>query len=420
MDKFVIKGGRKLSGRLRVGGSKNSVLPILAASILADKGESIIHDVPDLRDIDIILKVLEALGCRIDWNRKERTVVINAENLSDHVAPYELVRQMRASFLVLGPLLARLGKAMVSLPGGCSLGQRPVDLHLKGFRKLGAKISEDKGYVLAECDRLNGGVFCFDRPSHTGTENVMMGAVTASGTTTIVNAAMDPEVVDVAEFLNSMGASIEGAGTPTITIKGVKKLTAVEHNPIPDRLVVGTIMAAVAAAGGEVTIENVVPSHLGIVIEKFSEMGCVINSDHNRLTIKAPERLGAVDMITIPYPGFPTDLQACLMAMATLAEGTSHIRETVFEDRFSHSMELIRLGAKITISGDTATINGVGGLSGTTVMASDIRAGASMVVAGLAAEGETQVRRVYHVDRGYEHIEDMLSGLGADIKREKE
>jgi UDP-N-acetylglucosamine 1-carboxyvinyltransferase len=420
MDKFIILGGRRLSGSYRIGGSKNSVLPILAASILVEKGETIIHDVPNLKDVDIILQLLESVGCKVKWEKRERTVIIDAQNLSDYVAPYDLVRQMRASFLILGPLLARLGKAKVSLPGGCSLGQRPVDLHLKGFKKLGARISEDSGYVMAECDRLDGGLFCFDRPSHTGTENIMMGAVTATGTTTIINAAMDPEVVDLADFLNKMGASIEGDGTATITIKGVKKLSAIEHTPIPDRLVGGTIMAAVAAAGGEVTIENIVPSHLGIVIQKFTEMGCVMDINGGRLTLKTPKRLNAVDIITIPYPGFPTDLQACFMSMAVISQGTSHIRETVFEDRFSHAMELIRLGAKMTISGDTATVEGVDHLSGATVMASDIRAGAGMVIAGLAAEGETQVRRIYHVDRGYEALDEGLTALGAEIKREKE
>jgi len=356
----------------------------------------------------------------VDWNKDAKTVTVNAENLTDYVAPYELVRQMRASFLVLGPMLARMGKAKVSLPGGCSLGQRPVDLHLKGFQKLGATVKEEGGYVVAECDRLDGGVFCFDRPSHTGTENIMTGAVTASGTTTIINAAMDPEVVDVADFLNKMGASIDGAGTATITIKGVKKLTAVEHNPIPDRLVVGTFMAAAAATGGEITIENANSSHLGIVLQKFIEMGCEISVNGSRLSIKAPKRLNCFDLITISYPGFPTDLQACFMVLATIAKGTCHVRETIFEDRFSHTMELIRLGAKVNISGDSAVIEGVNKLSGTTVMASDIRAGAAMVIAGLAAQGETTVRRIYHVDRGYEQIEDALVSLGADIKREKE
>jgi UDP-N-acetylglucosamine 1-carboxyvinyltransferase len=420
MDKFIIQGGRRLSGSYRIGGSKNSVLPILAASILVEKGETIIHDVPNLKDVDIILQLLKSVGCKVKWEKKERTVVINAQSLSDYVAPYDLVRQMRASFLILGPLLARLGKAKVSLPGGCSLGQRPVDLHLKGFKKLGARISEDSGYVMAECNRLDGGLFCFDRPSHTGTENIMMGAVTATGTTTIINAAMDPEVVDLADFLNKMGASIEGAGTATVTIKGVKKLSAIEHTPIPDRLVGGTIMAAVAAAGGEVKIENIVPAHLGIVLQKFAEMGCVMDINGRRLTLKTPKRLDAVDIITIPYPGFPTDLQACFMSMAVISQGTSRIRETVFEDRFSHAMELIRLGAKVTISGDTATVEGVDHLCGATVMASDIRAGAGMVIAGLAAEGETQVRRIYHVDRGYEALDEGLMALGAEIKREKE
>lgn len=420
MDRFMIRGGRPLSGRVRVSASKNSVLPILAAAILADKGESIIHDIPNLRDIDIILKLLEAVGCKIDWNRNDKVVTINAENLNDYVAPYELVRQMRASFLVLGPLLARMGKAKVSLPGGCSLGQRPVDLHIKGFRKLGAKVTEDAGYVMAECDRLDGGIFCFDRPSHTGTENIMMGAVTASGTTTIINAAMDPEVVDLAQFLNSMGASVEGAGTPTITIKGVKKLTAIEHTPIPDRLVAGTYMTCVAACGGQAELENVSAEHLGIVVQKFIEMGCEINVNHSRLTIKAPKRLRGVEIITIPYPGFPTDLQACFMTLAVVAEGMSRVRETVFEDRFSHTMELIRLGAKITIAGDTAAIEGVPRLTGTTVMASDIRAGAALVAAGLAAEGETVIKRIYHIDRGYENLEDNIRELGGDMVREQE
>jgi len=420
MDAFVINGGRELTGSLRVGGAKNSVLPILAASILADQGESIIHDVPDLRDTNIILQLLEAIGCKVNWNKADRIVRINAENLTDYVAPYDLVKKMRASFLVLGPMLARMGKAKVSLPGGCSLGQRPVDLHLKGFQKLGATVKEEKGYVVAECERLDGGVFCFDRPSHTGTENIMTGAVTASGTTTIINAAMDPEVVDVAQFLNSMGASIDGAGTATVVIKGVKKLQAVEHKPIPDRLVVGTILAAVAACGGDVTIENANPAHLGIVIQKLIEMGCEINMTDSRLSIRASKRLKAFDLITVSYPGFPTDLQACFTVLATIADGTSHIRETIFEDRFTHAMELIRLGARINISGDSAVIEGVSKLTGTTVMASDIRAGAAMVIAGLAAKGETTVGRVYHVDRGYEQIEKCFSSLGADINRVKE
>jgi len=420
MDKYIIKGGRKLSGSYRISGSKNSVLPILAASILVEKGDTIVHDVPNLKDVDIILRLLESVGCKVSWEKSTRTVTINAQDLSDYVAPYDLVRQMRASFLILGPLLARLGKAKVSVPGGCSLGQRPVDLHIKGFMKLGARITEESGYIMAECNRLDGGLFCFDRPSHTGTENIMMGAVTASGTTTIINAAMDPEVIDLADFLNKMGASIEGAGTANITIKGVKKLSAVEHKPIPDRLVSGTIMAAIAAAGGEAIIENINPSHLSIVIQKLTEMGCKMTASNGRMTIKAPNRLKAVDIITIPYPGFPTDLQACFMSMAAVSRGTSHIRETIFEDRFSHAMELVRLGARLTISGDTATVEGVENLSGASVMASDIRAGAAMVIAGLAAHGETHVRRVYHVDRGYETLEKTLKSLGADIERVKE
>jgi len=417
MDKLIVRGGKKLKGNVRIDGSKNAALPILCASILPEKGETVIRDVPELRDIDTTVKLLRELGAKVDWDKSEHAITINAKNLTSHEAPYELVRQMRASFLVLGPLLARLGKAKVSLPGGCSLGQRPVNLHLRGFQKLGAKVTEDSGYVMAECDRLSGGTFCFDRPSHTGTENIMMGAVTAAGTTTIVNAALDPEVVDVASFLNSMGAAISGAGSPTVVIKGVKELSAVEYSVMPDRLVAGTYMCACATAGGDIQLDNCRASDLEMVTQKLEETGAEIKISGNRLRIKYTKRPKAFDITTFPYPGFPTDLQPCFTSVASVADGVSRIRETVFEDRFASVMELIRMGANIRLSTDEATIEGVEKLQGTTVMASDIRAGAGLVVASLAANDETQIRRIYHTDRGYNKIEEKLSSLGADIKR---
>jgi UDP-N-acetylglucosamine 1-carboxyvinyltransferase len=417
MDKLVVRKSGRLRGRIRIDGSKNAVLPILCAAILPEKGTTVIRDVPELKDIRTIVSLLESLGARVEWDEPDKAITISAETLTSYEAPYELVRQMRASFLVLGPLLARAGKARVSLPGGCSLGQRPVDLHLKGFQTLGADVFEDSGYVVAQCDRLSGGTFCFDRPSHTGTENIMMGAVTASGTTTIVNAAMDPEVVDLARFLNSMGAAIAGAGSPTITIKGVKQLSAVEHTVMPDRLVAGTYMCACATAGGEVEIDNCRIADLDMVVQKLREAGADIGSRNGHVWVKCPSRPKPFDIITFPYPGFPTDMQPCFMSVAAVADGVSRIRETVFEDRFASAMELMRMGARIQISSDLATIEGSGNLHGTTVMASDIRAGAGLVLAALAAEDETHIRRIYHVDRGYCKIEQNLSELGADIER---
>ncbi len=420
MDKLIVRGGKKLKGSVRVDGSKNAALPILFASILADRGTSVIRDVPELRDIRTTVELLEILGAKVTWDKAAKTVSINAENLKNHEAPYELVRQMRASFMVLGPLLARLGKARVSLPGGCSLGQRPVDLHIKGFRTLGARIDEDAGYIVAECDRLSGGTFCFDRPSHTGTENIMMGAVTATGTTTIINAAMDPEVVDLANFLNNMGGAISGAGTPTMIIKGVKELRAVDHTVMPDRLVAGTYLCACATAGGSIVLENCRPEDLGIVIQKLREAGAETEIKNGDMSITCGKRMGPLDITTFPHPGFPTDLQPNFTAVAAVADGVSRIRETVFEDRFAAAMELKRMGANVNISSNEATIEGVERLQGASVMASDIRAGAGLVTAALAADGETQIRRIYHVDRGYHKIEEKLSSLGADIQRVSE
>lgn len=417
MDKFIIKGGRPLSGKLKVEGSKNAALPIIFASLLIEKGETVIKNVPPLRDIFTAIKMLEYLGAKVTYDRKAHVMTVNAEHINQTKAPYELMNQMRASFLVLGPILSRMGSAEISLPGGCVLGSRPVDFHIKAFDKMGAKIKEKSGYVVAEAKQLIGGTIYFDRPSHTGTENILYGAVMAKEKTIIINAACDPEIVDVANFLNQAGAKIYGAGTTQITVEPVKKLKNIEYSVAGDRLVAGTIMMAAAVTGGEAKITGINPAELTLVNLKLIEMGCEISESKNALSIKAPKRTKAVTVTTFPFPGFPTDLQACLMAVTTLSSGTSYIRETVFNDRFSHTMELRRLGADITVSGDEAIINGVKSLQGAEVMASDIRAGAGIVLATLAAKGKSEISRIYHVDRGYYRLEEKLNALGADIAR---
>ncbi|NIN00671.1 MAG: UDP-N-acetylglucosamine 1-carboxyvinyltransferase [candidate division Zixibacteria bacterium] len=425
MDRFRIEGGRKLSGTVKIQSSKNAVLPILAASLLVEGGDTIMNNVPDLADVHVMLKVLERVGAKVERHADDKhgeapsqsKVVINAQHLRSYEAPYDLVRKMRASFLVMGPLLARLGKAKVSLPGGCVLGPRPVNLHLAGFARLGAKVKEEHGYVLASSKRLSGNVVFFDRPSHTGTENILMTACLSQGQTTIVNAACDPEVADLARFLNLMGAKIKGAGNSTIQVEGVKKLKAVEYTPIPDRLDAATFMMAACITRGIVELKNVVPEHLRMVTLKLREMGAQIEEDRGRIKVKGPRKLKPLSVVTYPHPGFPTDMQASMMALTCIADGTSQIRETVFEERFTHAMELCRLGADIKISGDRATINGIPKLRGASVMASDIRGGAGLTLAGLAAEGNTEVLRVYHIDRGYDRMEERLAQLGASIKR---
>ncbi len=420
MDKFVINGGKKLSGTVRTDGSKNASLPIIVASLLIDNGETILENIPPLRDIKTISQVLEHLGAKIDYDSEAMRMVINAGNIVEDTAPYDLMRKMRASFLVLGPLLARLGQARVSLPGGCNIGARPVDYHIAGFADLGAAISVESGYVVAKAKPLKGAVIYFDRPSHTGTENLIFGAVLAEGTTQIVNAACDPEVVDVANFLNSSGARVMGAGTSTVTIEGVKKLNPVSHRVSGDRLVAWTYLSAATITGGSITVEGIDPSHLTMISRKLYEMGCEITEGKESIQIKSPKKLKPVKIVTYPYPGFPTDLQPCFMALATVASGTSHIRETIYEDRLRHTMELQRFGADITVTSDEATINGVENLKGAGVMASDIRAGAGLAVACLAAKGTSELLRVYHIDRAYYQLEEKLLSLGADIKREKE
>ncbi len=417
MDRFLIEGGRRLSGRVKVAGAKNAVLPILAASLLANKGRTIIRNVPNIADITWMLKVLENLGVKVERSIPERVVTIDAQSLSSYIAPYELVRKMRASFLVMGPLLARMGRAQVSLPGGCVLGPRPINLHLEGFKLLGANIEEEHGYVSAQAERLQGRVIVFDRPTHTGTENLLMAASLARGKTRIINAATDPEVVDLACFLNKMGARITGAGTDMVEVEGVSNLKATDYSPIGDRLEAGTYLMAGAITGGKVTVDGAKANHLRIVLHKLEGMGVAIEEGDGWITAQGPPRLSPVEILTYPYPGFPTDLQPSIMALAAVASGTSHIRETIFQERFSQVMELIRLGADIRVSGNEATVFGTEKLEGASLMCSDIRAGASLVLAALKAEGRTEILRVYHIDRGYEGMEEKLESLGAKIER---
>jgi UDP-N-acetylglucosamine 1-carboxyvinyltransferase len=418
MDKFIINGGHKLNGEITLQGSKNAALPILAAGLLFSKGQTIIKNVPNLADIDTMIQVLNHLGVKTTWDKKTHSVTMDASNIATGEAPYDLVRKMRASFLVMGPLLGRTGRAKVSLPGGCVLGPRPVDYHLKAFTKLGAVIEEEQGYVNATAKNgLKGTIIHFDKPSHTGTENVIMAACFAQGTTTIINAGCDPEVVDLADFLNKGGAKIRGAGSVVVQIEGVKELKPVEHTVMPDRLEAGTFMMAVGAAGGQIKIRPNPGEFMSIVIEKLTESGLVISPENGALKISRHGELKAINITTFPYPGFPTDLQASALAMSCFCEGISHIKETVFTERFTHVMELTRLGADIKVAGEEAIITGVKGLQGASVMASDIRAGAGLIVGALGASGTTEILRVYHIDRGYEKIEDKLTQLGADIKR---
>ncbi|MDZ4724276.1 MAG: UDP-N-acetylglucosamine 1-carboxyvinyltransferase [candidate division Zixibacteria bacterium] len=419
MDKFVIKGPAKIQGKITVDGSKNAALPIIAGTLLIQNGTSIIRNVPPLRDIFTMIEMLRFVGAKVEYDVPQQVVTVNAKTITESTAPYELMRQMRASFLVLGPLLSRLGEAKISLPGGCSLGARPVDYHIKGFAALGAKISEQAGYVIASGKPLKGGEIYFDKPSHTGTENILFGAVFAKNKTIITNAACDPEIADVANFLIQAGAKISGVGTPTITVEPVKKLKAVDHTVSGDRLVAGTYLIASAMTGGKIDVKGIPPEDLTMVIHKLREMGCTLTLRKNGLSLTSPKKLSAVNVTTFPFPGFPTDLQACIMSATCLASGTSHIRETVFTDRFSHTMELRRLGADINISSDEAIINGVNSLSGAEVMSPDIRAGAGLLLACLAAKGKSELMRVYHIDRGYYQLEEKLAGLGADIVRAK-
>jgi UDP-N-acetylglucosamine 1-carboxyvinyltransferase len=419
MDKFLIQGGTPLEGRVAISGAKNAALPAMAAALLTDQ-RVVLHNVPRVRDIATLRSLLEELGVdsSVKHERLGNRVEIRARKLHNPVAPYELVKQMRASVLVLGPLVARFGRARVSLPGGCAIGSRPINLHLKGLEQLGASIRIEHGYVEARADGLRGASFTFDTVSVTGTENLMMAAVLAEGQTVLENAAREPEVEDLANLLNAMGGRVEGAGSDCIRIRGVARLGGAKHTIIPDRIEAGTFLAAAAMTGGRLMLEGVEPRHLAAVITKLSEAGVRIKArGPRRLEVSVPEPLRSADLVTQEYPGFPTDMQAQYMALMTQAEGTSLITETIFENRFLHALELMRMGADIKLNGRRAVVRGKTPLSGAGVQASDLRASASLVLAGLAAQGETLVDRVYHIDRGYERIEDKLQRVGARIRR---
>lgn len=414
MDKIVIRGGRPLSGTVQVRASKNATLPIMAASILSEK-PCTLHNVPCLHDIFTMDKILSGMGMTVEFTGRYMT--LDASTICSQVAPYDLVRKMRASFFVLGPLLGKFGKARVSLPGGCAIGTRPVDIHLKGLEALGARIGVEEGYVAAE-GPLRGADFALDYPSVGATENLMMAACRASGVTRLRNAACEPEIEDLARFLNALGARISGAGTDLITIVGVDSLGGTEHVVIPDRIEAATFLIAGVGTHGDVTVRDANPDHLDALLRKLEEAGALVEIHANGVRARAKDGFKGVDITTRPYPGFPTDLQAQMMAMLCVADGVSVIKETVFENRFMQVAELARMGADIHLDGNSAIVRGVPSLCGAPVMASDLRASAALVIAGLIAEkGETTVSRVYHIDRGYERIEERLATLGAQIRR---
>ena len=416
MQKLAIQGGGRLNGEVRISGAKNAALPILCASLLT--GDSLqLDNVPDLNDVATMRKLLQQMGVKIEADSKR--VVLSAAHIDKLEAPYDMVKTMRAAILVLGPLVARFGEARVSLPGGCAIGSRPVDLHIKGLQAMGAEIHIEHGYIHAQAKRLKGARICFDLVSVTGTENLMMAATLADGVTVLENAAREPEVVDLAHCLIAMGAKIEGAGSDTITVTGVEKLHGAAHSIMPDRIESGTFLVAAAAAGGNITLTDVRADILDNVLEKLQEAGAAIHVSGSTINLQMSKRPKAVNVRTAPYPAFPTDMQAQFMALNCIAEGSAMVVETIFENRFMHVQELRRLGAQIDVEGNTAVIKGCAQLEGATIMATDLRASACLVIAGLVAQGETIVDRIYHLDRGYEHIEAKLSALGANIRRLK-
>ena len=416
MEKLVIEGGVPLHGTIQVGGSKNAALPIVFSSILLDSPVTF-HNVPRLRDIHTANKLLRVLGCSVNFTDESGNAVSAAPGKLEPEAPYELVKTMRASVLVLGPLLARLGQARVALPGGCAIGARPVEQHIKALERMGAVLELESGYIVGRCKKLRGADITFDFPTVGGTEQLIMAAVLAEGRTTLRSCAREPEVADLANFLNACGAKISGHGTDLITIEGVTSLRGGEYRIMPDRIEAGTFLAAAAITGGECEIRGCPVEELAAVMAKMGEMGVTLEPHENGVTVRCSGGLRGVDMMTRPYPGFPTDMQAQLVALMALAEGSSTVEETIFENRFMHVPELMRMGADIKLSGSRAVIRGVGRLTGAPVMASDLRASASLVIAGLAAKGETHVQRIYHLDRGYEHIEHKLERAGARIRR---
>ncbi len=415
MDKLLIHGGVVLSGEVAMSGAKNAALPILCASLLSDQPLEL-SNVPHLNDISTMLRLLGDMGVGVTMEGADG-LVLNGAGLNNPVASYDMVKTMRASILVLGPLVARCGEARVSLPGGCAIGARPVDQHIKGLQAMGAEIKVEQGYVHAKATRLKGARICTDMVTVTGTENLMMAACLAEGETIIENAAREPEVVDLANCLISMGAQISGAGTDVIRIRGVEKLHGAHHPIMPDRIETGTYLCAAAATGGDIRLLKTSAAYLDTVVDKLMDAGCEITVERDAIRLQAPKRLKAVSLRTAPYPAFPTDMQAQFMAINCVADGVATIRETIFENRFMHVNELMRLGANIQIEGNNAIVRGVDRLEGATVMATDLRASASLVIAGLVAEGETTIDRIYHLDRGYERIEEKLAKLGASVRR---
>ena len=418
MDKLVIRGGNPLLGTIRVSGAKNAALPAMAAALLTEE-PIILENVPQVRDIETTRKLLAEMGADVElgYGRAQHRTTICCRTLVSPEASYELVKTMRASTLVLGPLVARCGRARVSLPGGCAIGARPIDLHIKGLERLGASINQEHGYVEAKAERLRGAEIVFDKITVTGTEDVLMAATLAEGDTVMHNCAREPEVADLADLLNKMGAHIEGAGTSTIHIKGVDKLHGAKHRIIPDRIEAGTFIVAAALTGGDLNVAGCEPRHLGALLQKLLEVGVRTAHTTDAVRVMGDGPLKAADMVTEEYPGFPTDMQAQYMALATQAEGTSIITENIFENRFMHAQEMVRMGANIRIEGSRAIVRGRTPLSAAAVLASDLRASASLVLAALVAEGESIIDRVYHIDRGYEHIEEKLKGVGAQIRR---
>lgn len=417
LEKIIVRKSEPLRGTVRISGAKNAALPILAASLLGTE-DVVLEDVPGLKDVDIMCQVLESLGSTVKRVEKNK-IIINSKNLSSYVTNYELMGKMRASFLVMGPLLGRMGKTVNSLPGGCNIGARPIDLHLKGFEALGAKIENNVGDITASCEKLIGDTIYLDFPSVGATENIMTAAVLAEGETVIENAAMEPEIVDLANFLRKMGAKVVGAGTSTIRINGVKELKGCTHQIIPDRIEAGTFMVAAAMTEGDIKIENVIVSHIKPVIAKLEEAGAQVIEEDDSLRVIGNSIKRPINIKTLPYPGFPTDMQAQFMAFTTTLNGKSTVKETVFENRFMHADELVKMGADINTKDREARVVGPSQLKGAKVNATDLRAGAALILAGLMAEGETEIGEIYHIDRGYEDIEEKFRKLGANIERVK-
>jgi UDP-N-acetylglucosamine 1-carboxyvinyltransferase len=415
VDKLIIQGGTPLSGEVAISGAKNAALPILCASLLCAEPLQLTN-VPHLNDISTMLRLIAQMGVEVTMDGTDG-LVLNSHGLNNPLAPYDMVKTMRASILVLGPLVARCGEARVSLPGGCAIGARPVDQHIRGLQAMGAEVTVEAGYVHAKARRLKGARICTDMVTVTGTENLMMAAVLAEGETIIENAAREPEVVDLANCLISMGAQISGAGSDVIRIRGVERLHGAQHRIMPDRIETGTYLCAAAASGGDVRLTQTSAAYLDTVVDKLLDAGCEITTERDVIHLKAPARLKAVSLRTAPYPAFPTDMQAQFMAINAVADGVATIRETIFENRFMHANELMRLGADIQIEGSNAIVRGVSHLEGATVMATDLRASASLVIAGLVAQGETTIDRIYHLDRGYERIDEKLARLGAKVRR---